>query len=148
MIRPATLNDAKQCYDLAYEMYAEFMLKYGIEVIREDLQKTVELFITSGQNLVIERDNGVVGMTAWILTSHPANSRLQVFQEVLWCVNSPFKTDALILLRAIEKKAKELKADIVCLANLSEMNEGRLRDLYGRMGYDFMESHYVRKIGD
>lgn len=146
MIRKATLNDRDNCYDLAKEVYGEFMARHGIEINEIDLYKTVDFFITNGQNLVIEQDGKVCAMTAWLITGHPANSQLKIFSEVLWCCKSKYKTDALILLRGLEAQAKLSGASIIILANLSLENEPRLRKIYGRMGYVYMESHYQRGI--
>ena len=143
MIRQAEEKDINRCFDLAKEMYSYFLQTHGIEIIDTDLMQTVKYFINSKQVLVIERD-GVVGMCAWIIVSHPANSKIKIFQEVLWTVNSKCGTDALAILRAMEKKADELGADIVVLANLSLDNEQQLKRISGRRGYAFMESHYVR----
>jgi len=144
MIRLATIDDAQACYDLAKEIYGDFMLLHGIEIVEEDLRKTTDYFIKTNQVLVVERDNKVVGMTAWLLVSHPANSNCKIWQEILWCCNSPNKIDALVLLRAIEMKANELGADVIVLANLSLENEPQLRRIYSKMGYQYMESHYAK----
>ena len=144
MIRLATLDDKQACFDLAKLIYGDFMLVHGIEMVDEDLRKTVEFFIKSNQALVIERDDKVVGMTAWLLVPHPANMKCKIFQEILWGVNSPNKTDALLLLRAIEAKAKEVEANVVILANLSLENESQIRRIYNKKGYAFMESHYSK----
>ena len=96
------------------------------------------------QVMVVERDKKVVGMTAWSLFPHPANTSCIIFQEILWGVNSPNKTDALCLLRAIEAKALELKANVVVLANLSLTNEPQMKRIYNKRGYRYLESHYAR----
>ena len=139
MIRLATMNDAQACQDMAKTVYGDFMMLHGIEMIDEDLRKTVDTFIKLNHVLVIERDGVVVGMTAWVLFPHPANSSCKVWQEVLWAVDSPNKTDALKLLRAIETKANEVKADVIILANLSLDNEPQLRRIYNKLGYVFMQ---------
>jgi len=143
LIRLAISEDAISCFNLAKEMYSEFLNRHGIEVNDDDLMQTVENFIVQDQVLVIDRD-GVVGMCAWIVTGHPANQSMRIFQEVLWCSNSEHKTDAFALLRVMQDKAREVKADIVVLANLSLENEPKLRRIYGRMGFQYLETHYAR----
>ena len=144
MIRLAVKADAQACTDMAKNVYGDFMLLHGIEMVDEDLRKTVESFIKLKQVLVVERDGEVFGMTAWILVPHPANSKCKIFQEILWCCDSPNKMDALLLLRAIEAKSKELGANITVLANLSLENEPRLRRIYNKRGYQYMESNYAK----
>jgi hypothetical protein len=143
MIRPATEQDIDACFDLARQMYGEFLTLHGIEIIDTDLMQTVKYFINSKQVLVIDRD-GVCGMCAWILTTHPANSQCKIFQEVLWTCNSKCGSDALAILRAMDKKSKVLGANITVFANLSLPNEEKLKRIYGRLGFVFMESHFAR----
>jgi len=144
MLRQAVIKDRDECFELAKEVYGEFMARYGIQLVEEDLRATVDYFIKAGQNLVIEQDGKVCGMTAWIITGHPANKNCKIFQEVLWCCKSKYKTDALILLRGLEARAKQSGVNITVLANLSLENEPKLRKIYGRMGYIYMESNYSK----
>lgn len=145
MIRPARLEDTEQCLQLAKEFYGSFMNACGVEMVDTDLRKTVVHFIFSGQNLVVEQDEKLVGMVAWIVVLHPANSKCKIFQEMLWCCKSKFKTDALLLLRGFERKARECGADVLVLANLSLNNEPSIRRIYGKMGYSYTESHYSKR---
>jgi len=145
VIRIATLNDTERCLVLAKEFYGDFMLSHGIEMVDEDLRKTVEYFISTGQNLIVEHEGIVVGMVAWMITPHPANFKCKILQEVLWCCNSKILIDALLLLRGFERKAVEANADVIMLANLSLQNEPTLRRIYGKMGYQYTESHYSKR---
>lgn len=144
MIRQATPKDREDCFNLAKKLYGKFMFEHGVALMEEDLFKTVDLFIENGQNLVVEQDGKVCGMCAWLVTGHPANFKCKIFQEVLWCMESKYKTDALLLLRALERKANESGAEVVVLANLALDNEKALGRIYGKLGYEFMESHYSR----
>lgn len=144
MIRPAVMQDAQACFELAKDIYGAFLESHGIPVVDEDLRKTVDYFLQAGQVLVIERDAEVVGMYAYILVGHPANQSCKILQEVLWCSRSSYPTDALAMLRAIEQKARDTGANIVVLANLDMANEQKLKRIYGRMGYTYLETHYAR----
>jgi len=145
MIRHATMNDVDACFNMAVEVYGDFMKGHGIPMIEKDLRKTVESFINSNQVLVVEHDNKVCGMAAWIVSGHPANQECKIWQEVLWCLKSKYKTDALLLIRAMENKALSVGANVMVLANLSEMNEPTLRRIYGKRGFSYMETHYSRR---
>lgn len=144
MIRNATIEDTNDCLKLAKEFYGDFMKKNGIDMIDADLLKTVEYFIATKQNLLSVQDGKVCGMIAWMITPHPANFGVKILQEVLWCCKSSHKTDALALLRGIEKEASKVKADVVMLANLSLDNEPAIRRIYNKMGYSYTESHYSK----
>ena len=145
MIRKAVMNDQNACYLLAQEVYGQFMLEHGIQMIEADLRKTVEFFIKNEQVLVVEHDGIVCGMAAWMVSPHPANLSCKIWQEVLWCLKSKYKTDALLLIRAMEAMANSVGANVMVLANLSLENEPILRRIYGKRGFNFMESHYSRR---
>lgn len=143
MIRNTNINDIGVCFDLAQEIYGPFMKDNGIEMVEDDLKETVKYFILSGQSVVVEHNGKVCGMAAWIVTAHPANSKAKIWQEVLWCLKTVYKTDALALIRAMEDKAKE--ADVMVVANLSFDNEAALRRIYSKRGFNFLESHFSRR---
>lgn len=145
MIRYAEPKDRDVCVLMAKEVYGPFMKDYGIDLVEEDLYKTTDYFIGMKQALVVEHDGEVCGMAAWVVTPHPANSKVKIWQEVLWCLKSKFKTDALLLIRAMESQASSVGANVMVLANLSIENEPALRRIYGKRGYNFMESHYSRR---
>lgn len=145
MIRHAITQDIDICVKLAKEFYGEFMIKHGIEMVDQDLYNTIRYFINTGQNLIVERDDGVVGMVAWTVTPHPANVKCRIFQEVLWCCKSPVLSDALLLLREFNREADKIGADVVMLANLSLENESVIRRIYEKMGYGYTESHYAKR---
>jgi hypothetical protein len=145
LIRAVEDKDIGVCFDMTKQMYGDFMAKHGLAMNDKDLMNVVNMFVTKKQVLVLERAGKVVAMTAWTLSPHMANAKIIVYQEVLWCCNSPVKTDAFVMLRAIEKKAAELCADIVVLSNLSEMNEERLRRIYKLKGFEYLETHYAKR---
>ena len=145
MIRPAVIDDRDSVHWLCKEVYGDFMTANGITMVDSDLYKTVDLFITLQQALVVEHDGIICGMCAWLVSPHPANANCRIWQEVLWCLKSIHKTDALALIRAMEDKAKEANADVMILANLSLENEPKLRRIYGKRGFNYLETHYSRR---
>lgn len=145
MIRPATPSDRFICVSMAKEVYGPFMAEYGISFVEEDLLRTADLLIGLNQVLVVEHNDLVCGMAAWVVSPHPANSKIKVWQEILWCLKSKFNTDALLLIRAMEDKAQSVGANIIVLANLSLENEPTLRRIYGKRGYNYLETHYSRR---
>ncbi len=147
MIRDPQIKDIPQMTALTKEIYGEFMTKHGMELNDINLKTTVEAFVKTKSCIVCERGGKVVGIAAWHLSPHPGNYSLKVFQEVLWALNSPEVMDASILLKALENKARELKADIVVMVALSAKNELRLRKIYINLGYTFLETQYAKTIG-
>lgn len=147
MIRGPRPTDKDRMTELVGSVYGEFMQDSGMPLVAKDLANTVDVFIKTKCCLLVERDGIVVGIAAWQLSPHPGNYSCVVFQEILWCLKSSNIMDASILLKAIERKAIELKANILILGNLSIENEEQLRRIYGKLGFKFIESHYSKTLG-
>lgn len=155
MIRLGDAGDIEKIIELVRSVYEPFLEKYGIPMNEENLRHTTAMLVKLKQTLVVEHDREedetrfnktVVGVAAWGIVPHPANNSCKIFQEILWCIKGGQPMDALALLRAIEDKARELKADIIVLANLSLENESKLRKIYNRRGYEYMETHYSKAL--
>ena len=127
MIRPASLGDVKECVQLTVEFFKPFLEKHGIDVILQDVYNVAVASISSNQVLVVEHDKKICGLTAWAIIRHPANSKVRIFYETIWCVKSEDKTDVLLLLRALENEAVKSKADMLVIANLNTDTEEQLK---------------------
>lgn len=144
MIRQANFHDLDRCVDLCVEFFSEMLANGGIEVIRKDVEKVAIKSIQEEKILVIDHDGEVQGMVAWEIVPHPANLKAKICYETIWCVDSKFKTDTLLLLRALERIAEE-QADILIMANLSDKNETQMKRILTKRGYRFLESHYSKQ---
>jgi hypothetical protein len=146
LIRSPEIEDVDRLSELTFEVYGDFLKKHGVSVNSDNLRTTTEAFIRTKQCIVVERGGKIVGVAGWQMSPHPVNYSCKIFQEVLWCLKSDNVMDASMLLKAIERKAVELKADIVILANLHIEHELQLRKIYMKLGYSFLESHYAKTI--
>lgn len=146
MIRYATIDDLESCVELAIEFFEPFLKEHGVPVIEQDVRNVALNTITANQMLVVEHDKEIQGITAWACVPHPANSKLKIFYETIWCVKSKFKTDTLLLLRALEREALIANADLILMANLASDNEEQLKRIFVKKGFKFMETHYLRQI--
>jgi len=61
-------------------------------------------------------------------------------------VRSKFKTDTLLLLRALQREAKAQKADLLLMANLSDEHEAQIKRILLKRGFNFLESHYSKTM--
>ena len=147
MIRYAELKDLNDCTRLAVEFFSPFLEKHGVNVVVNDVYSVAVKTISSHQALVVEREGKVCGVTAWAIVPHPANSKIRIFYETIWCVRSEEPTDTLALLRALEDEAVKAKADMIVVANLSEENEEQLKRIYTGQGFSFLETHYAKQLG-
>lgn len=146
MIRHATMKDLDACVRLAIEYFEPFLFKHGVPVVVGDVRNVAIQAINSNQILVVEHDGEVQGLTAWAIIPHPANTGLRIFYETIWCVKSKFKTDTLLLMRSLEREANIANADLILMANLSNETEERLRRIYIKRGFDFLETHYGKQL--
>lgn len=146
MIRKATEDDAWRCTYLAEEFFNSYLSAHGIPMRREDVRATALMYIRSGNVLVIERAGKVVGVAAWVITNHPANSNVTIFYETIWCIKSGVSSDITAMLHALECEAKRAKADIIIMANLGDDAEKRIGKIYIKRGFEFLETHYAKRI--
>ena len=145
MIRPATIKDIDACVDLCIDFFEDMLNGGGINVIREDVKAVALKSIIESKILVVDHD-GVQGLVAWEIVPHPANHSAKIFYETIWCVKSEHKTDALLLLRTLEKEAIKSGAEIVIVANLANKYEEQMSRILLKMGYTYLESHFHKHI--
>lgn len=146
MIRKATIQDLEPCVKLGIDFFGKFLTDNGVPVIEEDVRTVAIDSINRNQILVVDHDGEVCGLTAWMIVGHPANHNYKIFFETIWCVKSKFKTDTLLLLRALEREALSCKADMIVIANLSIQTEKQLRRIYTNKGFNFLETHYSKSL--
>lgn len=147
MIRDARPDDLESLMTLTEKVYGTFLVRNGFLINQDSLRTTVKQYIEKKLCIVVERDDKIVGIAAWQLFPHLANYECIIFQETLWCLDSPNVMDASILLKAIERKAIELKANIIILGNLAIENEPQLRRIYSNLGYEYLETQYAKPLG-
>ena len=146
MIRFGKIKDLEDIVSLATEFFAPFLHDHGVDVIKDDVRNVAIQAIVNNRILVVERDNKVVGIASWMVIPHPANSRIKIFYETIWCVKSEHKTDALSLLRTLEGEAELVGADLMLMANLAEENEEQLKRIFVKRGFAFLETHYGKQL--
>ena len=146
MIRKATMGDLAPCVKLACEFFSPFLTKHGVPVRPDDVERVAIMAITNNQMLVIDHDGEICGITAWIIDGHPANSKIKIFYEIIWCVKSRFKTDTLLLLRTMEREAKASGAAFMVMANMATDIEAQIRRILTKKRYTFLETHYGKAL--
>ena len=147
MIRYATMNDLDACVSLCVEFFSKFLGNNGVPIVEDDVKLVAIQAITSNQLLVVEHDKKVEGITAWACIPHPANHSYKIFYETIWCVKSKYKTDTLLLFRALEREAIKVGANLILMANLANDTEAQLRRIFLKRGFNFLETHYGKIIG-
>ena len=146
MIRLGKIKDLEDIVALTAEFFSPFLRNHGVEVIDDDVRNVALQAIVNNRILVVERDDKVVGIASWMVIPHPANSKMKIFYETIWCVKSNHKTDALSLLRTLEGEAELVGADLMLMANLAEENEAQLKRIFIKRGFSFLETHYGKQL--
>jgi len=146
MIRHATIADLPACVKLACEFFSNFLLAHGVPVRPDDVERVAIMAITNNQMVVIDHDGEINGVAAWIVDGHPANSKIKIFYEIIWCVKSKFKTDTLLLLRTMEREAKASGAAFMVMANMATETETQVRRILTKNKYTFLETHYSKDL--
>ncbi len=70
----------------------------------------------------------------------------EIFQEIIWYVNKPFRKYGIWLLKEVEKSLKSQGVSIMIMAVLENSKTEKLKSFYTRLGYRPMETHYVRTL--
>lgn len=69
-----------------------------------------------------------------------------VFQEVMWYVNPPYRRYGIKLLRMVENLLKSTRVSIMIMAVLENSKTEKLKQFYSRLGFKPMETHYMRAL--
>lgn len=70
----------------------------------------------------------------------------EIFQEVIWYVNKPFRKYGVYLLRQVEKSLQSQGVSIMIMAVLENSKTEKLKSFYTRLGFRPMESHWMRAL--
>lgn len=70
----------------------------------------------------------------------------EAFQEVIWYVNTTYRTSGISLLRYVEKHLKSIGVSIMIMVALENSKTDKLHRFYERLGYRPMETHFVRTL--
>jgi hypothetical protein len=75
----------------------------------------------------------------------PTSGR-EIFQEIIWYVNEPFRRYGVRLLKEAEKMLQLSGTSIMIMAVLENSKTEKLKSFYERLGFRKMETHYVRSL--
>lgn len=70
----------------------------------------------------------------------------QIFQEIIWYVNEPYRRYGIRLLKEVQKILKSNGVSIMIMAVLENSKTEKLKSFYERVGFKPMETHYIRSL--
>jgi len=91
--------------------------------------------------VVLERDGEITGMLGFVIHEHFISGE-RVAGEIFWWVSPEHRGDGLRLLREVERRARNAGAKYLHMIAPSE----RVKTLYERLKFDFVESTYQRSL--
>lgn len=70
----------------------------------------------------------------------------EIFQEVIWYVNEPYRKYGIRLFKEVENRLKSKGISIIIMAVLENSKKDKLERFYKALGYKPMETHYSRRL--
>ena len=103
--------------------------------------------VTDTLETLIEDENGILlvserGMIGGLLSPHPFNHAVMVFAELFWRAEDG---QGRALLNEAEYIARERGANVSAMIAMDGMD--RTKRLYGRLGYEFCEAQFMKRLG-
>lgn len=143
MIREATLDDIGQIAVLGERFIQESHYHRLIGINPDALRSVAETLIAEDHGLLLvdEFYGELAGMIGMLATIHPTSWE-PVASELFWYVPPEARGGGLKLLFAGERWARESGCKRCIMVSPNE----RVGTLYERLGYEFLETQYVKAL--
>lgn len=146
-IRPLLTSELPLAVDGGYEFFDEGKMPGGFKP--EAFIANWTRLIDNGHGAILgswegEQLTGVIGA---VLAPDLWNGQLMAV-ECLWYVRAQYRGHGMKLLLEFEKWAKEKGAVRTAMIHLERLQPEALAILYKRMGYEKIETHYVKELNE
>jgi len=129
---------------LIENFHAEAVAEYDDTITPEAVTQTIEA--ADKNNLFLLIVDGICqGILYGIRSTSPVSGK-EIFQEIIWYVNKPFRKYGVRLLKDVEKILKSNGVSIMIMVALENSKADKLKSFYPRLGYRAMETHFVRSL--
>lgn len=149
IIRRAEPKDVPEVVDLIMNFYAEGLNKSGLSFDRESLLQSAGLI--AEHHIMLIAENGTVqGVIAGIVSNSMFDHKQIVAEEKIWFINREFrgKGGAIKLFKQFEKVSKDMGAQVIIMAHMSDIMPEKVKRIYHSFGYKQVESHYIKSLGE
>lgn len=143
MVRLATKADLPGILELLKEFHAESLDLYKLgldEKVTEILMN--KLYETS---FVLEMEGKIVGVLGGMIANYPLNGEL-LYQELVWFVNKKYRLHGIRLFRKLEEYCHTNKIKKIGVALMANSKAKKLETFYERMGFEYLEKHYIKNL--
>ena len=141
----AITADLTKLRDLADEFYGEGNMP--TDFVPEVFEKTwTNLFKAKiGVIFLLKSGEKIIGSLGAVKYPDP-NSGEMIATEFFWFVNKESRGKGLKLMKAFESWVAEQGIKKMIMVHLSGSMPEKLKSLYKRMGYNEMETHFIKEI--
>ncbi len=127
----------------------EFSIAGGsvISFVPEVFERTWVTFLSQdvGVIFLLKSDEDIIGALGALKFPCP-NSGEMIATELFWFVNSENRGKGLRLLKEFESWAAEHGIKKILIAHLTGIMPEKIKKIYTRMGYNEMETHYLKEV--
>ena len=143
MIKTATPADLRELFHLCDEFScASASVSYKKEIFLENWTKILESGL--GIILLLPDNKGFLGG----LKYPDINTGVLSAVETFWFVTDSARGQGLRLLRNFEKWAKDNDCRQIIMVHLADLMPDAVRKIYLRMGYNKLETHYIKRLSN
>lgn len=143
-IRIGTRDDIEGALPLFRAFYEESIKQY-FPYTEELLVKEMEQYADNKSSLVMIEDGKVVGLIAGKFVHFPM-SNFKIYQETAWYVLPEHRKNGMKLFKENERYCKSIGIDSIVMGNMGNLNEEKMKRFYKSMGYQCMETQFVKRI--
>jgi ribosomal protein S18 acetylase RimI-like enzyme len=129
----------------------EITSRFGMGYNRESAELSFFLTVNSQERilLLLIDSEKVVGCLGGMFIRHFLNMDCTIFYESIWYVLPDYRgnSGAIKLIKEIEKISKAMGIS-KAVVNTTSANDDYVGNLYKRMGYKVLETHYIKDLKD
>ena len=145
LIRQATPEDFAALEPLGREFYAQSRFLQGLDWGRFTKLWTALIGQGTGVILLLEEPGGVAGMLGGVIYPEPYSGAL-IATEFFWFVRSAARGGGLSLYKAFEQWARRERCTQIRMVHLLDLMPEKLERVYRHLGYEPVETHYVKEL--
>lgn len=143
MVRLAEERDIEPVLGLLKEFHTESLNKYNLFCDDTIARQTLKVLYPT--SFVLELEGKTVGVLAGQVATFPLNNEL-IYHEWVWFVNKKYRLHGISLYHKLEEYCKEKDIKKIIMITLAN-NADKLEKFYKRLGFTFLEKHFIKELG-
>lgn len=145
-IREGSEADIEASIPLVREFVAESLAEYGLYLTEDHVRETFKKMAET--SLVMYDGDRMIGVIAGYIYDHVLTGT-KIYQEQIWFVSKEYRRrGGMHLILDMERRLKLLGVEHFVMCHMGNSKSEKLERLFNLMGFKYMESHYIKKIGE